>query len=320
MKKRNKKISTSNFNDPQKGFDTTSKRIVFALLAIIVVVMIGTWVYVDYKYGSFTNMFLGETTETTTEVIEPEVEVKNVDGMKNLLFAVTSPAQSEIYNLFMAGVNMTDNTVSIVSLPIYMKDFSDRTLEEEFSLGGISQIEYVLERTFSIDFDGYLCATQNGYKFFLTELGSAVSFDVPENLQFSTTNYTVSLTKGKQDLSFDTFVKLLRYDGWSGEKAASYKMQGELLKALFEQYAKPKYITRDVDKFTYRMTHIKSDISSEDYVNDLDALEYIAATKMKVSVISPAGSYGGSGKAQSFVMDKACAQAITAAFTLKPEE
>ena len=306
MKKRNKRIGTTNFN----------KRLVFSLLIIIVVVMIGTYFYIDYKYGSISNMFLGETTQTTEESTSEQVEIKNVDGKKNLLFAVTSPGESEIYNIFMIGVNMTENKTSILSVPIYTKDSSDRTLEEEFKLGGISQVEYVLERMFSIDFDGYCCATQNGYKFFLTELGSGVSYNVPEPLQFSTTNYTVSLTAGEQELNFDTFVKLMRYEEWSGGQAVSFTRQGELLRALYEQYMKVKYVTRDVDKFTYRMTHIKTNISSETYVNDLDALEYIAATKMKLKVITPEGSFVGTDKNKRFTFSKDAVSAIHAAFTL----
>ena len=317
MKKRNKKITTANFNDPQKGFDTTSKRIVFSLLAIIVAVMIGTYFYVDYKYGSFFNMFVGETTEASQESTQEQTQIKNVDGQKNLLFVVSSPGESEIYNIFMVGVNMTENKSTLVSVPIYMLDASERTLEEEFKLGGISQVEYVLERAFSIDFDGYLCATQNGFKFFLTELGSKVEFNVPEDLQFSTTSYTVSLTKGQQELTFDTFVKLMRYEEWGDKPEDSFEMQGELLKALYEQYVKTKFVTRDVDKFTYRMTHIKSDISSEDYVNDLDALEYIAGTKFKINIITPKGKYT-SGKNRRYVMSEACAGQITQAFTLAP--
>lgn len=320
MKKRNKKISTANFNDPQKGFDSTSKRIVFSALILIVAVMIGTFFFITYKYGSFSNMFIGETTEATTEEQTEKREIKNVDGKKNYLFAVTSPGESEIYNIFMLGVNMTENKASIVSLPVYTVDSSERTLEEEFKLGGISQIEYVLERMFSVDFDYRLCATQNGFKFFLTELGKSVKFNVPEDLQFSTTNYTVSLTKGNQELSFDNFVKLMRYEEWGEQPADSYRMQGELIKALFEQYATLKNVTRDVDKFTYRMTHIKSNISSEDYVNDLDALEYIGATNFKISVISPEGKFSGSGKNRSFKMSAGTIKSIGESFNLTPVE
>lgn len=314
MKKRNKKISTANFNDPQKGFDSTSKRIVFFAIILIIAVMIGTFFYVTYKYGSFSNMFLGETTEATTEEQTEKREIKNVDGKKNYLFAVTSPGESEIYNIFMVGVNMTENKAAVVSVPIYTKDSSERTLEEEFKLGGVSQIEYVLERMFGIDFDYRLCATQNGFKFFLTELGKGVKFNVPEDLQFSTTNYTVSLTKGNQELSFDNFVKLMRYEEWGSKPSDSFKMQGELIKALFEQYATLKNVTRDVDKFTYRMTHIKSNISSEDYVNDLDALEYIAAKNFEISVISPDGNYSGSGKNRSFKMSAGTVKIIGESF------
>lgn len=321
MKKRTKRTTANNFNDPQKGFDSTSKRIVFILLGIILIVMVGTYFYTDYKYGSVSNMFLGQTTSTTEEETTEKIDVKNVDGKKNVLITVTSPGESELYNVFMIAINMTENKTAITSVPIYMLDSSERTLEEEFKLGGVSQVEYVLERTFSIDFDGYLCATQNGYKFFLTELGSGVQYNVPENLQFSTTNYTVSLSAGKQELNFDTFVKLMRYDEWSGGTQMSYQRQGELLKAAYEQYFKPKYITRDVDKFTYRMTHIKSDISSEDYVNDLDALEYIAATDFQVSVITPEGKFSGSGDNKSFIYSKECVQKIKTEFTLvQPQE
>lgn len=319
-KNKNKRSSSTGFNDPQKGFDPTSKRIVFALLIVIVAVMIGTYFFIDYKYGSFTNMFIGETTEATTEEETETVPVKNVDGKKNVLIAVTSPGESEIYNIFMVGINMSDNVTSFVSLPLQTVDAGGKTLKEEFSMGGVTQIEYVLERMLDIDFDAYLCATQNGYKFFLTELGKGVQFDVPQDLQFSTTNYTVSLKAGKQELSFDTFVKLMLFDEWDGGKDATYTMQAQLLQTLYEQYFKPKYITRDVDKFTYRMTYIKSNISSEDYVNDLDALEYIAATKFKLQVLTPQGNFSGSGDKEQFTLSKGGIAQINSAFILAPVE
>lgn len=320
MKKRTKKTSTTHFNDPQKGFDSTAKRTVFILFIVIVAVMIGTYFFVSYKYGSLANMFLGETTESTTEEESESREIQKVEGKKNLLIAITSPGESEIYNIFMVGANMTENTTAFLSVPIYTVDSSDRTLEEEFKLGGIAQIEYVLERMMNMDFDAYTCATQNGYKFLLTELGTGVEFDVPEDLQFSTTNYTVSLKAGKQELSFDTFVKLMLYDEWNGGAAATYTMQASLLKAAYEQYFKLKYVTRDVDKFTYRMTHIKSDISSEDYVNALDALEYIAASGFKCKVLTPQGDFSGSGDTMTFRFSKKGIDTVHKAFTLAPVE
>ena len=316
MKRRNKKPSTTNFNDPQKGFDSTSKRIVFILLIVIIAVMIATTFFIIYKYGSFRNMFVGETTESTTEEVSESVEIEKVEGKKNLLFAVTSPGESELYNLFVVGVNMNEGKTSIISIPTCLVDASDKTLEEEFKLGGISQIEYILERMLNMDFDAHLSATQNGYKFFLTELGSGVEFDIPEDLQFSTTNYTLSLTAGKQDLSFDTFVKLLRFDEWSGGREVSYTRRGELLGALYTQYAKPKFVTRDVDKFTYRMTHINSDISPEDYVNDLPALEYITSADFKVNVITPKGSFSGGDDTLRFTLSKAGTNELHEALTL----
>ncbi|MBQ6380484.1 MAG: hypothetical protein IJJ41_02640 [Clostridia bacterium] len=317
-KNKNKRSVSTNFNDPQKGFDSTSKRIVFSLLIVIVVVMLGTYVYIDYKYGSFTNMFIGETTETTTEEPSEKIEIKEMEGKRNLLIAVTSPGESELYNVFMVGINMTERKSTLISVPLQTKDSGGKTLQEEFKLGGVTQIEYSLERLFDIDFDRYFCATQNGYKFLLTEFGKTVQVDIAQDLQFSTTNYTVSLKAGKQDLPFDTFVKLLLFDEWQGGKEATYTMQAQLLKSLYEQYCKQKYVTRDPDKFTYKMTYIDSNFSSEDYVNELDAIEFIAATDFKLAVLTPQGSFSGSGDKEIFTFSKKGIAAIHSAFTLAP--
>ena len=317
---RSRKTTTTNFNDPQKGFDTTSKRIVFSLMVVLVIVMIGTYFFIANKYGSFMNMFLEQTTEMTTETQTEAPEVKKVEGKRNLLFAVTSPGENDLYNLLMVGINMSEGRVSFLSVPTCTVGESGKTLLEEYKLGGVSQVEYVLERLFSVDFDASFCATQNGYKYFLTELGKSVSFDVPQDLQFSTTNYTVSLSAGKQDLSFDTFVKLMLFDEWEGGKEASYTMQASLLCAAYEQYMKPKYITRDVDKFTAKMTYIKSDFSSEDYVNDLDALEYIASADFSRNILTPSGSFSGEGDARTFAFRKGGIGAVTKAFTLAQKQ
>ncbi|MBR2591050.1 MAG: hypothetical protein IKE65_09040 [Clostridia bacterium] len=314
MKKRSKKPVSTNFNDPQKGFDTTSKRTVFSVLLIIVAVMIGTYFFISYKYGSLSNMFLGQTTESTTQEETPEIEVHPVEGKKNYLIAVTSPGEKDLYNIFLVGINMSAGKTSILSVPVYTRGLSDRTLAQEFELGGVQQVEYTLERMLNIDFDNYLCATQNGYKYFLTEMGKTVHFNVPEDLQFSTTNYTVSLHAGESDLSFDTYVKLMLYDGWSGGAEATYTMQGNLIQALYEQYFRPAYITRDADKFTYKMKYIKTDISSEDYINDLDALEYIAASDFAIEVLTPNGTFSGEGDNATFTFSKDGIEAVGTAF------
>ncbi len=319
MKKRNKKIRQS-FNDPQKGFDSTAKRIITVAIVIILVVMAGTYFFIEYKYGSFTNMFIGETTTTTQKQTSEKIEIIPVDGKRDYLIAVTSPGENELYNVFMVCVNMTDKKAYFTSVPVFTKDSSLKTLAQQYEIGGAAQLEYALERMFSVDFDGYFCATQNGYKFMLTELGTGIAYDVPEDLQFSTTDYTLALNAGKQELKFDTFVKLMRYTGWGGGSANTYKVQADLLKELFNQYCKPNFVTRDVEKYSYMMSYIKSDISSEDYINDLNTVEYIAASKFSATLIVPEGSFSGSGDDETFKYSQAGINKIKTAFNLTEKE
>ena len=318
MKKRTK--IRQSFNDPQKGFDSTAKRIITVAIVLILIVMAGTYFFIEYKYGSFTNMFIGETTTTTQKQTSEKIEIIPVEGKRDYLITVTSPGENELYNVFMVSINMTDKKAYFTSVPIFTKDSSSKTLSQQYEIGGVAQIEYALERMFSIDFDGYFCATQNGFKFMLTELGTGVVYNVPESLQFSTTDYTLSLNDGKQELRFDTFVKLMRYTGWSGGSANSYKIQADLLKSLFEQYCKTNFVTRDVDKYTYMMSYIKSDISSEDYVNELNTVEYIASIKFTSQVITPEGSFGGLDDDAFFKYSQAGINKINTAFNLTEEE
>lgn len=318
MKKRTK--IRQSFNDPQKGFDSTAKRIVTVAIVLIIIVMAGTYFFIEYKYGSFTNMFIGETTTTTQKQTSEKIEITPVEGKRDYLIVVTSPGENELYNIFMVSVNMTDKKAYFTSVPVFTKDSSLKTLAGQYEIGGVAQIEYALERLFSVDFDAYFCATQNGYKFMLTELGTGVDYAVPESLQFSTTDYTLALNEGKQELKFDTFVKLMRYTGWSGGSANAYKIQADLLKALFEQYCKPEFVTRDVEKYAYMMNYIKSDISSEDYVNELNTVEYIASSKFSSQVIAPEGSFGGSGDNAYFKYSQAGINKISTSFNLTEQE
>ena len=318
MKKRTK--IRQSFNDPQKGFDSTAKRIVTVAIVLILIVMAGTYFFIEYKYGSFTNMFIGETTTTTQKETSEKIEIIPVEGKRDYLIIVTSPGENELYNVFMVSVNMTDKKAYFTSVPVFTKDSSLKTLSEQYQIGGASQIEYSLERMFSIDFDGQFCATQNGYKFMLTELGTGVVYTVPESLQFSTTDYTLALNEGKQELRFDTFIKLIRYTGWSGGSANAYKIQADLLKSLFEQYCKSKFVTRDVEKYTYMMSYIKSDISSEDYINELNTVEYIASLQFTCQLIVPEGSFGGRGDNAYFKYSQAGINKISTAFNLSEED
>ena len=58
--------------------------------------------------------------------------------------------------------------------------------------------------------------------------------------------------------------------------------------------------------------------SGMDYVNDLDALEYIAATKFSLRVLTPAGTFSTKDGSDTFRFSKKGITAVHDAFTLAP--
>lgn len=315
MIKRTKKNNNA-FNDPQKGFNDATKRIVFLIIVAILIVIAGTYFIVTYKYGSFANMFLGETTVASTKQTVSQTQVKKVDGKRNILIAMSSAGGTEVYDIFIVHINLTDNKTVISSLPVNTSDSNGKTLYDEFSLGSVTQVKYCIEKMFGIKFDKYFCATQNGYKYLLTELSEGITYTIPEDIQFSTTDFTVSVEKGKQFLKFDSFLKLLRYPDWSGAENQTFLRQSQMLSEAYKQLFITKNITRDVNKFSDMMTYIKSDLSAENYVSELDALEYIAASNFSVSQITPKGTFSSnSSNAGKFVYSHSSLSEIKYAFS-----
>lgn len=316
MFRRSRNKSTG-FNDPEKGFDSTAKRTVTLIIVLILVVMVAVYFVITYKYGSLSNMFLGETTVSDTKESTTEHTIKKATGAKNILISMNSSGESNLYNIFLVRLDYTNAETHIISIPTYTLDTNNKTLAEEFSLGGVTQVEYMVEKMFDVTIDKYLSATQNGYKYLLKQIGDGVDYNLPEDVQFSTTDFSLSLSQGKQTLSFDSFAKLMRYDGWSGGDGVTFKRQGELMKSAYTQLFKAKSVSRDVDKFSDMMSYVKSDISSEDFINDLDAVEYAASSDFSVTVVTPEGTFGGTAANKTFSCSKSSVSSISKAFNTK---
>ena len=68
-----RKHGNSNFNDPGKGFSGSTRSIVIALVVLLIIAIAVTYYIVISKYGSISNMFLGE--RTSDEAVRKEERV-----------------------------------------------------------------------------------------------------------------------------------------------------------------------------------------------------------------------------------------------------
>ncbi len=306
MKKRR---TRNTFNDPNRGFNTFTRNILIALIALILTAMAVTYIFVVSKYGSIGNMFLGESTSQTSsnEANTTKKEIKDISGSTNILLTLNSSGGTIPYGFFLLKYDFTNNNMYLTSLPIYTKDDSGKTLYEQFKIGGPSQIELSAESLFDIEIDRYISFSQRGLRGIIAEYGDSVTFDVPEDVSYSTIDFSISLPAGKTNLNGDSFAKLIRYPEWKGGGTKIYTRQCQLIAAAINQLFIPSNITGNAEVFAKISDYFNStNITTDDYIANVDAILYAASADIKDKIIEAQGVYDSASETAVFTYSNQC--------------
>jgi LCP family protein required for cell wall assembly len=141
-------------------------------------------------------------------------------------------------------------------------------LNAVYAAGGIDGIREEVSEITGITADYYIVFDFKGFRKAIDALGG-VTFDVPFNMKYDdpVQNLHINLKKGSQLLDGKKAEQLVRYrkgnkkgSGYIDGDVGRIKMQQEFIKALIEQKASFKYITKIDDILAVLDEHVKTDI------------------------------------------------------------
>ena len=139
--------------------------------------------------------------------IEQQVEIK---GDKTYLFWCAD--ESELRFAWLVNVEMPERRAIVCALDINsaLKETSDNSLKKIFASGGVKKLVDGIEAEYVMKLDGYIGSDDESFKSMINSFGG-VDITVPEQISYRSSDFALTLVKGKQNMKGDTLFKYMRY-------------------------------------------------------------------------------------------------------------
>ncbi len=207
-----------------------------------------------------------EVEETTTEVTQPVYSIDSLTGDSNILFIVTD-SENKVKSAFCTLINFDNKTFNVKQL----NGDSQYLYGEKYkSINGIFQdsqengiAEFFTEK-YNINVDKYVVFKLSDLRRFLA-LFNGVTVNVAEDVNYKSNDYTLELSKGKQEIS--------------GEKALNYFLicdnaeRENVICDIIASILTEEHVGNAEKLFKNFANLSKTDISVMDFYNSLEVVE-----------------------------------------------
>ena len=166
-------------------------------------------------------------------------------------------------------------------------------LNAVYAAGGINALQKQVKEITGLEVDNYAIVNFKSFRKIIDTL-DGVMFDVPFNMRYDdpTQNLHINLKKGKQLLDGKKAEQLVRYRkgnkkgaGYSDGDVGRIKMQQDFMKALVEQKANMKYISKADDIYKIVKEEIETDITLDLATSYLYSAAKISGDKINAFIV-----------------------------------
>ena len=201
------------------------------------------------------------------------------DDEESEITYVADNLKEEVSILFV-GASTNENTplfASVITLNTKTKVFTivcfDPNLGVDASKG--DKLVAAVETKYNTEIDRYCIVTQEQFKPFITAMGK-YNVNIKETINYSDSEYTLSLLPGQQTLNCDNFFKYIRYMATSGTDSA-YKAQAGVIGDYISQKLNETNSAKGQDLYESLVNNSSSDIKPDDYLRYQTLLDEISA-------------------------------------------
>lgn len=254
----------------------------FLIAAVCTVVVFSVFALVYMIVGDLSGVSEEEVSESVTGYT---AEVKDQEGIKNLMLYCTSNDKSSMRFLTVVQINFYDDSYTICSFsPNEMVKVNGvfASFFEHYKTGGAKQLQLAIETLNSIAIDKYIGATDKGFKSAINSMGPLV-MNFEEQINYRSEDFAVVFIKGEQKVRGDDLLKYLRYCGALGDEGLL--MQSAAIGEMFSQYINEKTVAKCDNLYSSLINVLTSDISVLDFKKSKDIFRYLQAKEFKTDCI-----------------------------------
>lgn len=266
---------------------TREERILFSLLALILIFTIVFFVILSNKYSSVKEFFGSD--DVTTVVVEQviEDELPEISGRKNFLIFQTNKDQSDIHYIFLIQADRDNLAYKICSLSSDMK-IDGETIYDIFMMGGGPALQTKLTAYFGVNIDYYAMFTDDNFIELVNKLGS-FNYESDEVIKYDSDlnkndSYSIRIKKGTQKITGTELSELLRY--YSEDNKNPTKANQIMLYALVNLINVENFEDSQA-LFRLFINSSTTNITVRNFQDNFDALKIFCYKNSQITVYAP---------------------------------
>lgn len=259
--------------ETQKRSDRGNTRKFWAVLitGVLVVLVASTVMILNSSNFDIDSAFgFEKETETTQEITETQAVA--VESERTFLLWCAGSGRENMRFLSLVKVKLPERKVSVCTLDPKAALAATATGTESpasiYLKSGDSALVSAIENAYGIKIDRYIGATETEFKSFINYFGG-VEVNVPEQVNYRSSEMSLVLIKGKQNLKGDTFFKYILYlDTLSNGDRRQSSAISQLLESIF----RPDNLNKRNRIFKQITNDMSTDISIVDFSSEEDGI------------------------------------------------
>ncbi len=270
-----------NFSNRTK-INGTTKNFIIAFAVFVLILGVGSAVLFMYSLDFDLSNLVETTTEaneTTTEPVSEVYSVNSLTGKSNIMFVVLND-KNNVEFVCCSLIDFDNKSFKVQQLAGDTQVGFGKTYKSVngvYKESGEVGLKSLLKDHYKIEIDKYAVFKRSDLKKFLTTFGG-ITVNVPENINYTSSDFDIELDKGTQSLSAEKTINyLFACDGIQREKA---------LCDVFTSILTKENVVKADSLFKKFVNACETDISVIDFSNSVKTLEIYCSADDKFMPVS----------------------------------
>ena len=247
----NKKLK---FRTTQTEKNAKKKKIIALFVAVILIVAAVSLTVLIKEYNLF-----GKKTDGDSK--KPAIETQLQDEV-SILFAGASNSEDQLTFLSVINLDTDKQKFKVIALSPNEK-FEGHTLTEIYASSDADTMTKAAGKILDKKIDRYAVITEKKFKNFILAIGYP-ELNIPSDIEYESAEFSLSLLKGKQNMSGDKLYKYLRYLG-IGDTDYALKQQSLVVGELVAKRLNEINMKKGDDLFSTVINNFDSNITIMDF-------------------------------------------------------
>lgn len=265
---------------------TKQAKILYTLLAIVVIFTVVFIVLLSQRYSSAAEFFAqGEITSTSEGSTHFNDTLPQISGKTNFLILETDDEETQIHYIFLLQGDKDNLAYKACALPCNMK-LDDKSLMDIYSQGGGAALQKSLTEYFGFEIDYQITFKTSAFVEFVNKLGTVV-YNSNSEIRFSggedDDKYSLNINQGEQKINAREITNLLRF---FSQEEQNYTAENELVLKTVTELLNAENYEKSESLFRLFIKSSTTDITVRDYESGKNALMVYCTKNTDITVYS----------------------------------